>query len=168
MEVMNEKVLDRLRMQFEHAILETSEFRGELTIVVPKEQIVEICRFLKHDPSLQFDLLADLCGIDMNTATKRFGVIYNVYSLGSKHRIRLKTYTEEEHPHVPTASIVWPTANWHERETFDMYGIIFDGHPDLRRMYMPDEFEYHPLRKDFPLMGIPGALELPKKLEGRS
>ena len=80
-----------------------------------------------------------------------------------KHRIRLKTFTEEEHPKVPTVTGVWGTANWHERETFDMFGIIFEGHPDLRRMYMPDEFEYHPLRKDFPLMGIRGSLELPKK-----
>jgi NADH-quinone oxidoreductase subunit C len=168
MEAMNEKVLDRLRTRFGLAILSSSEFRGELTVIVPKEEIVAVCRFLKEEPSLQFDLLADLCGIDMNTATNRFGVIYNLYSLTSKHRIRLKAFTEEEHPHLPTVCTVWGTANWHERETFDMYGIIFDGHPDLRRMYMPDEFEYHPLRKDYPLMGIPGALELPKKLEGRS
>jgi NADH-quinone oxidoreductase subunit C len=83
--------------------------------------------------------------------------------LKTKHRIRLKTFTEEENPKVPTVTGVWGTANWHERETYDMFGIIFEGHPDLRRMYMPDEFEYHPLRKDFPLMGIPGSLDLPKK-----
>ena len=112
---------------------------------------------------LRFDLLADLCGIDMNTPTKRFGVIYNLYSYTNKYRIRLKIFTEEEHPKVPTVTGVWGTANWHERETFDMFGIIFEGHPDLRRMYMPDEFEYHPLRKDFPLMGIRGSLDLPKK-----
>ncbi|HVN49532.1 MAG TPA: NADH-quinone oxidoreductase subunit C, partial [Bacteroidota bacterium] len=77
--------------------------------------------------------------------------------------IRLNVWTEEENPHVPTVTGVWKTANWHERETYDMFGIIFDGHPDLRRLYMPEEFEYHPLRKDFPLMGIPGSLELPTK-----
>ena len=163
MEVMNEKILERLKAKFVTAILEANEFRGELTIVIPKERIVEVCKYLKEDNDLHFDLLADLCGIDMNTATKRFGVIYNLYSYTHKHRIRIKTFTEEEHPKVPTVTTVWETANWHERETFDMFGIIFEGHPDLRRMYMPDVFEYHPLRKDFPLMGIRGSLELPKK-----
>ncbi len=163
MESMNEKVLEKLTAKFGDAILESNEFRGELTMVVPKERIVDICTFLRTDEELHFDLLADLCGIDMYTPVKRFGVIYNIYSLTTKHRIRLKTFCEEENPTVPTVSGVWGTANWHERETFDMYGIHFEGHPDLRRMYMPDEFEYHPLRKDFPLMGIPGSLELPKK-----
>jgi NADH-quinone oxidoreductase subunit C len=163
MEVLNEKVLEKLKVKYADAVLEANEFRGELTIVVLKERIVEVCRFLKEDEELAFDLLADLCGIDMDTPENRFGVIYNLYSLKNKHRIRLKTFTEEEHPKVPTVTGVWGTANWHERETYDMFGIIFEGHPDLRRMYMPDEFEYHPLRKDFPLMGIPGSLVLPKK-----
>jgi NADH-quinone oxidoreductase subunit C len=163
METMNEKVLDRLKAKFLDTKLESDEFRGELTIVIPKEKIVEVCKFLKEDKELCFDLLADLCGIDMNTPSNRFGVIYNLFSFSNKHRIRLKTFTEEEHLNVPTVTGVWGTANWHERETFDMFGIIFEGHPDLRRMYMPDEFEYHPLRKDFPLMGIRGSLELPKK-----
>jgi NADH-quinone oxidoreductase subunit C len=163
MEVMNEKVLERLKTKFANAIIDAIEFRGELTIVIPKERVVEVCQFLKEEDGLRFDLLADLCGIDMNTKSKRFGVIYNLYSLSSNHRIRIKTFTEEENPKVPTVTGVWGTANWHERETFDMFGIIFEGHPDLRRMYMPDEFEYHPLRKDFPLMGIRGSLELPKK-----
>jgi NADH-quinone oxidoreductase subunit C len=83
--------------------------------------------------------------------------------LKNKNRIRLKVFTEEEDPKVPTMTGVYGTANWHERETFDMFGIVFDGHPDLRRVYMPDEFEHFPLRKDFPLMGIPGSLFLPKK-----
>ncbi|MCI0706023.1 MAG: NADH-quinone oxidoreductase subunit C [Ignavibacteriae bacterium] len=160
---MNQRVLEKMKEQFGTAILESAEFRGELTLVVPKESIVEICRFLKWDSELRFDLLADLCGIDMYTPAKRFGVIYNLYSLKSKHRIRLKTFTEEDDLKVPTVTGVWATANWHERETFDMFGIVFEGHPDLRRMYMPEEFEHYPLRKDFPLMGIPGSLELPKK-----
>ena len=163
MEAMNEKVLERLTAKFLGTKLEADEFRGELTIVIPKEKIVEVCTFLKDDDELCFNLLADLCGIDMNTSVNRFGVIYNLYSFTNKHRIRLKTFVEEEHPKLPTVTSVWGTANWHERETFDMFGIIFEGHPDLRRMYMPDEFEYYPLRKDFPLMGIRGSLELPKK-----
>ncbi len=160
---MNEKVKEKLQARFAGVPLEFTEFRGELTAIVPKERIVELCRFLKDDEELRFDLLADLCGIDMNTPENQFGVIYNLYSLKNKHRIRLKTFTTGEDPKVPTVTGVWTTANWHERETFDMFGIVFEGHPDLRRMYMPDEFEHFPLRKDFPLMGIPGSLELPKK-----
>jgi NADH-quinone oxidoreductase subunit C len=159
----NEKIVEKLKAKFGEVILESNEFRSELTVVVQKERIAEICRFLKEDAELAFDFLADLCGIDMYTSTKRFGVIYNLYSIKNKFRFRMKTFTEEENPKVPTVTNVWGTANWHERETYDMFGIIFEGHPDLRRMYMPEEFEYHPLRKDFPLMGIPGSLTLPKK-----
>ena len=160
---MNAVVLEKLKSRFADAILEAGEFRGELTVVVPKERIVDICRFLKEDPQLQFDFLADVFGIDMYTPTKRFGVIYNLYSLKNKYRIRLKVFTEEEDPKIPTMTGVYGTANWHEREVFDMFGIIFEGHPDLRRVYMPEDFEHYPLRKDFPLMGIPGSLSLPKK-----
>ncbi|MGA3243370.1 MAG: NADH-quinone oxidoreductase subunit C [Bacteroidota bacterium] len=159
---MNAVIIDKLKARFGEQSIRVSEFRGELTLVVPKDHIVEICRFLKEDAELKFDLLADVCGIDMNTAEKRFGVIYNLYSLSNKFRLRLKTFTEEEDPKVPTVTGVWGTANWHERETFDMFGIVFEGHPDLRRVYMPEEFEHYPLRKDFPLMGIPGSIPLPK------
>lgn len=160
---MNQTVIEKLRSRFGESVIEANEFRDELTVIVPKEIIVDVCRFLKDDLTLKFDLLADLCGIDMYTPAKRFGVIYNLYSLTSHHRIRLKTFVEEENPKLPTVSTIWATANWHERETYDMFGIVFEGHPDLRRMYLPDEFEHHPLRKDFPLMGIPGSLPLPKK-----
>lgn len=159
---MKQVILDKLKAHFGESNIVASEFRDELTVVVPKERIVEICRFLKEDPELNFDLLADVFGIDMNTPEKRFGVIYNMFSLSNKHRLRLKTFTEEDDPKVPTVTGIWGTANWHERETYDMFGIIFEGHPDLRRVYMPEEFEHHPLRKDFPLMGIPGSLPLPK------
>ena len=162
MELANENILNKINFNLPSTVLESKEFRGELTIVVSKDRIVKVCKFLKEDAELRFDLLADLCGIDMQTSPKRFGVIYNLFSIANKYRIRLKTFTEEEHPNVPTVTGVWGTANWHEREAFDMFGIIFEGHPDLRRIYMPDEFEYYPLRKDFPLMGIKGSLELPK------
>ena len=159
----NQTVVEKLKSRFASIPLEVMEFRDELTLVIPKESIVEVCKFLKGDPELSFDLLADLCGIDMYTPANRFGVIYNLYSLKSKQRIRLKTFTSDEDPKIPSVIGVWSTANWHERETYDMFGIVFEGHPDLRRMYMPDEFEYFPLRKDFPLMGVPGSLPLPKK-----
>jgi NADH-quinone oxidoreductase subunit C len=99
----------------------------------------------------------------MATPKKRFCVAYNLLSFKTHHRLRLKVFTEEKEPSVPSVTGVWKTANWHEREVYDMFGIIFEGHPDLRRLYMPEEFAYYPLRKDFPLMGIPGSLELPKK-----
>jgi NADH-quinone oxidoreductase subunit C len=159
---MNAGIVEKLKAQFGEQTLQFSEFRNELTAIVPKDRIAEICRFLKEDPELSFNLLADLCGIDMNSSENRFGVIYNLYSFANKTRIRLKTFTDEEDPKVPTVTGVWGTANWHERETFDMFGIVFVGHPDLRRVYMPEEFEHHPLRKDFPLMGIPGSIPLPK------
>src|SRR3990172_8645014 len=104
---MNDHVVQKLKSHFGEGLFETHEFRGELTVVVPKERIVDVCRVLKEDPALHFDLLADLCGIDMYTPVKRFGVIYNLYSLKSKHRIRLKTFTEEEDPKVQTDSTVW-------------------------------------------------------------
>lgn len=159
---MNQIVLQKLQAQFGDAILESNEFRGELTAVLPAERLVEVCRFLKTG-EFRYELLADLCGLDMYTPVKRFCVVYNLYSYQHRHRLRLKVFVEESHPHVPTVTTVWATANWHERETYDMFGILFDGHPDMRRIYMPDDFEYYPLRKDFPLMGIPGSLWLPKK-----
>ncbi|HCA80914.1 MAG TPA: NADH-quinone oxidoreductase subunit C [Bacteroidetes bacterium] len=160
---MNARIVEALKTRFGEKAIEASEFRGELTLVVPGESIVEVCRFLRDDPVFKFDFLADLSGLDMFTPAKRFAAVYNLYSLSNKHRIRLKVFTEEEDPKLPTVTGVWGTANWHERETYDMFGIVFEGHPDLRRVYMPDEFEHHPLRKDFPLMGIPGSLPLPKK-----
>ncbi|MBI4547183.1 MAG: NADH-quinone oxidoreductase subunit C [Ignavibacteriae bacterium] len=160
---MKENVLEKLTTHFKDSILATSEYRGELTIVVKKQDIVRICQFLCSNEELRFDSLRDLCGVDYYRPEDRFEVVYNLYSLKNKFRLRLKVRVDEADLHVPSVTGVWSTANWHEREAYDMYGIIFDGHPDLRRMYMPEEFEYYPLRKDFPLMGIPGSLSLPKK-----
>lgn len=160
---MKEKIESKLRTKFPQAILEVSEFRGELTFLVDKNYIVEICQFLRDDEELSFDLLVDLCGVDRAKRKDRFEVVYHLTSLKNKFRIRLKTRVDEKDCQVESVTSVYPTANWHERETYDMFGIIFKNHPDLRRMYMPEEFEYYPLRKDFPLIGIPGSLQLPKK-----
>jgi len=159
---MNDAILEKLNSQFSQSILSSSTFRGDLTVVVKKEDIVGICSFLKKDPDLCFDMLIDLCGVDMYRPEGRFEVVYNLYSLKNKNYLRLKV-TADEGEKVSTVSTVWSAANWHERETFDMYGIVFEGHPDLRRMYMPDEYEYFPLRKDYPLMGVPDAIPLPRK-----
>lgn len=160
---MKEKIESKLREKFPRAILEVSEFRGDLTFLVDKNSIVDICKFLKEDEELSFDLLVDLCGVDRAKRKDRFEVVYHITSLKNKYRIRLKVRVDEKDCVVDSITSVYPTANWHERETFDMLGITFKNHPDLRRMYMPEEFEYYPLRKDFPLIGIPGSLSLPKK-----
>ena len=160
---MKEKILEKLNLNFRNTIKNVQEFRGELTLLVKKVEIVNICRFLRDDSELKFDSLRDICGVDRYQPGERFEVVYNLYSLVNKFRLRLIIHIDENDPHVQTVSDVWPAANFAEREAYDMYGIIFDGHPDLRRIYMPEEFEYYPLRKDFPLMGIPGSLSLPRK-----
>jgi NADH-quinone oxidoreductase subunit C len=159
----NEDFLSRLRERYAEAVVETSEFRGEQSCVIAKDKIVEVCTFLRDDPNLRYDLLSDVCGIDMSTPVDRFGVIYNLFSIPNRHRIRLKIFTQEDDPTVPSVTGVWEAAGFYEREAYDMFGIVFQGHPDLRRIYMPEEYEHFPLRKDFPLLGIPGSLPLPKK-----
>lgn len=160
---MNERIVRQLRQFAPDAIGAVEEYRGDLTVTVRKQEIVRICEFLKADPALAFDMLIDLLGVDMYRPEGRFEVVYNLYSIANKTYLRLKVSVEEEDPVVPTLTGVWPAANWHERETYDMFGIKFAGHPDLRRFYMPEEFEYYPLRKDFPLMGIPDSLTLPRR-----
>lgn len=127
---------------------------GETTLVVPRAQIVEICTFLKTWPASRFDFLADVCGADRGVEEEpRFEVNYHLFSTSKHHRVRLKVLLNEEDVHVPSVTGVWRTANWHERETFDLFGVIFDGHPDLRRILLPDDWQGHALRKDFPLRG---------------
>lgn len=127
---------------------------GETTVVVPRQHIVEASEFLKTTPELEFNLLADLCGFDRGPEEEpRFEVNYHLFSTTRHHRLRLKVLLNEEDPHVPTVTGVWRTANWHERETYDLFGVIFDGHPDLRRILLPEDWQGHALRKDFPLRG---------------
>lgn len=160
---MNQRIIEKLQGFSPTSIEKHEEFRGDLTITVKKEDIVKICEFLKTDQELEFNLLVDLLGIDMYRPEGRFEVLYNLYSIKNKKYVRLKVHTEENDPFVPTVTGVWSAANWHERETYDMIGVKFSGHPDLRRMYMPEEFEYYPLRKDFPITGIPDSIPLPRR-----
>ena len=133
---------------------EVTEAFGEVTVVVPRQKIVEICRFLKTAPGLEFNFLSDLCGADRGPEEEpRFEVNYHLFSTAKHHRLRLKVLLNDNDTHVQTVSGVWRTANWHERETFDLLGVIFDGHPDLRRILLPDDWQGHALRKDFPLRG---------------
>ncbi len=159
----HETILSRLQQRFPASVLSHKEFRGDLTVQIKKQDIVAVCKFLKSDPELMFDMVIDLCGVDMYRPEGRFEVIYNLYSLPNKAYLRLRVHVDEEDPVVESVTGIWSGANWHERETYDMIGVKFSGHPDLRRMYMPEDFEYHPLRKDFPLMGIPDSIPLPRK-----
>lgn len=135
-------------------VLEVVEAFNEVTVHVPREHIQAACNFLKTAPGLEFNMLADICGVDRGPEEEpRFEVNYHLFSTDRYHRARLKVLLTEEDPRVQTVTTVWKTANWHERETFDMFGIIFEGHPDLRRILLPDDWEGHALRKDFPLRG---------------
>jgi len=133
-------------------VTEVIEAHGEVTVVIPRDHIIDVCTFLKQEQG--FDMLADLCGADRGPEDDpRFAVNYHLF--GTKHhdRLRLKVRLDEEDPHVATVSGLWKTANWHERETYDLFGVIFDEHPDLRRILLPSDFDGHALRKDYPLRG---------------
>ena len=127
--------------------------RGELTIWVPAQEIVNVLRFLRDERSLQFVCLLDICGVDFPERPQRFEVVYHLLSPRHNARIRVKLATDETTP-VPSATQVHPCANWFEREAYDLYGILFAGHPDLRRILTDYGFQGHPMRKDFPLTGF--------------
>jgi NADH-quinone oxidoreductase subunit C len=160
---MNDRIAERLSSLGKDVVETSEEFRGDLTLTLKREAIVDACLLLRDDPELAFDMLIDLTAVDRYRPEERFEVVYHLYSLKHRRYLSLKVRTGEDHPEVPSVTEVWPSANWHERETFDMFGIKFSGHPDLRRLYMPEEFEYYPLRKDFPLMGVPDSLPLPRR-----
>ncbi len=143
--------------KFSGQVLATAAYAGQVAVSVKKDMIRDICLYLKDEPSLKMDLLADLTAVDYSTypgnTGLRFEVVYNLISTEFHHRIRLKARVPEEDPRIDTVSLIWHTANWHERETFDLMGITFDGHPDLRRILLPEDWEGHPLRKEYPLKG---------------
>lgn len=138
----------------EEAILGAKEFAGEITLFADRDRIVEVCRAFKDDG---FNYLVDLTGVDYSKypghTNLRFSVAYTLYSFRKNARVRLRVWTDEKGP-IPSVTSVWKTANWHERETFDMFGIQFSGHPNLERILMWDGFNGYPLRKDFPIRGV--------------
>ncbi|HEV2905500.1 MAG TPA: NADH-quinone oxidoreductase subunit C [Pyrinomonadaceae bacterium] len=148
------QIAEALRRDHSEWVSEIVNALGETTVIVPREHIVEACTFLKTTPGLDFDLLADLCGFDRGPEEEpRFEVNYHLFSTTRYHRLRLKVVLNEEDARVPTVTGVWRTANWHERETYDLFGVIFAGHPDLRRILLPEDWQGYALRKDFPLRG---------------
>lgn len=163
-------VLPVLLDEFGSDVISPSSYRDELTISVPSENLLEVIRFLKEHPSLRFAMLKDVTAVDWYRRRERFQINYNLYSLENRLRVHVRTFTEEQDPHVESMTGLFRSADWYEREVYDMHGIIFDNHPDLRRMYMPEDFvdpetaePLYPLRKDFPVMGVPGSLPLPER-----
>jgi NADH-quinone oxidoreductase subunit C len=150
---MSLRVLETLKEKFGDAVLETHSHLGDETAVVRPERWKEIGRFLRDDPAMAFDMAVDLCAVDYPDRTPRFEVVLHLYSISKRHRLRLKARVgdaEGEGAEIDTLADVWVGLNWFERETYDLMGISFKGHPDLRRILMYPEFEGHPLRKDYP------------------
>lgn len=144
--------IEKLKAENAEWVADFKDARGEVTIFVPREFVVDVCWVLKT--KYQFDMLADLCGSDRGPEEDpRFEVNYHLFSTVHHKRLRLKVLLSEDEPNVGTVTTVWKTANWHERETFDLLGVVFDGHPDLRRILLPSDFDGHALRKDYPLRG---------------
>lgn len=153
---MSQFVLDRLQEKFASEIVSTHNHAGDETAIVRGARLVEIAQFLRDDEALSFEMLTDVTGVDYlgyddEPRDYRFEVAYHFYSLTKRHRVRLRVRLPEEDPVVPSLIHLWKSATWMEREAFDLYGIRFDGHPDLRRVLLYPEFEGHPLRKDYAL-----------------
>jgi NADH-quinone oxidoreductase subunit C len=151
------ELAQQLKAKFGDLISDPAEFRGEVTLkVADAERIPEVCGFAKKD--LGFDYLVDITSVDNYGDDPRFTLVYELYGYGHRCHLRLKTSVSEEKSEVPTITEVWRTANWHEREIYDMMGVRFPGHPDLRRILMWEGYPYFPLRKDFPLSGKPSEM----------
>jgi NADH-quinone oxidoreductase subunit C len=145
--------LQKLRDFDPEAVEDARTFRGEVTIYIRPANFLRACEFLRDEPGLKFNFLADVTALDLYPQEPRFEIVYHLLSLETAQRLRLKLRVRGENPRFITAIPVWPAANAFEREVFDLFGIIFDGHPFLRRMLLPEEWEGHPLRKDYPTEG---------------
>ena len=154
-------VLEKLEAAHADALLAQDESRGTVVVVVRKERVYAVLEYLKTDSELAYNYLVDVTAVDnsrmeselMRFDYARFMVVYQLYSYQGQCRVRVKVPVHENDLSIPSATGLWRAANWLERETYDMFGIHFEGHPDLRRILMPDDFEGHPLRKDYPLQG---------------
>jgi NADH-quinone oxidoreductase subunit C len=152
-ELAKHPVAEKLLAWDSRAVAGLSEFRGEVTLVVLREHIVAVLDFLAKEPSLVFNFLSDITVVDRFPLEPRFEINYQLLSLTRKERIRLRVKIGGQDPSVPSVTPLFPTANWHERESFDLFGIRFEGHPDLKRIVMPDDWQGYPLRKDYPVEG---------------
>lgn len=158
------KACELLKAQFPEAVRGVAEFRGETTVAVDKGQLKAVMRFLKESEALRYDLLVDLAGVDLGSESPRFKVAYLLHSMKFNNRLRIETRVAEG-AELETLSDIWKAADWMEREAYDLFGIKFGNHPDLRRILMPEDTAGHPLRKDFPLKGIDFDRPFPVCLE---
>jgi len=142
---------NKISARFPDSIIETHAYRGDETVIVRKEDILDICSFLRDDTELQYNFMMDLTAVDYLGREPRFEVVYHLYSLAFNRRFRLKTRIGELDSTVDSIVSLWPSANWFEREVYDLYGITFKGHPELRRILLYEDFKGHPLRKDYPI-----------------
>jgi NADH-quinone oxidoreductase subunit C len=143
--------LKRLSSQFPDSVVETHSYRGDDTAVVKKEDILKICQFLRDDEGLLYNFMMDLTAVDYMGREPRFEVVYHLYSLKYNRRVRIKALVSESDCSIDSIVPLWISANWFEREAYDLYGVIFKGHPELRRILLYEGFEGHPLRKDYPI-----------------
>jgi NADH-quinone oxidoreductase subunit C len=149
--ITNEELLNKISQKFDQQITVVGEPYGLLTIETGRGQIIDLLSYLKNDAALQFIYLTDLTGIHYPGTEKPIGIIYHLHSLVNNVRIRIKVFLADDDVHIPTATVVWDGANWMERETYDFFGVIFDGHPDLRRILNVDDMTVFPMRKEYPL-----------------
>ena len=153
----NHPLVQKLKTEFGEGIGEASEFIGQLSVYVARERIAAVCDFLRQDEDAPFDYLSDLtCVHYPERVDAPFEVVYNLFSIQTYQRVRLKVRTDDS-AGVPTVTTVWPSANWLEREVYDLFGVPFHGHPDLRRLLLPPDWDGHPLRKDYPLEFVENA-----------
>lgn len=148
------RTVQRLRERFPDAVREVTLFRDEVTVVVAREALLDACRFLRDDPEEGYAFLVDICGVDRLGRRPRFDVVYHLLSIPHARRLRLKVQVDEGEP-VDSVTPIWTGANWFEREAYDLVGIPFRGHPDLQRILMPEDWEGHPLRRDYPMESVP-------------
>ncbi|MGH9699540.1 MAG: NADH-quinone oxidoreductase subunit C [Candidatus Acidiferrales bacterium] len=146
-------VVQALRQWDAQAVAGVIEFRGETTVLVARERLRRVAEYLAAEPALRFSFLSDITAVDRFPMDPRFEVNYQLLSLDRKERLRLRVQVSGQDPVLPSVTGVWPTANWHERENYDLFGIRFEGHPNLTRILLPDEWEGYPLRKDYPVTG---------------
>lgn len=143
----------KLKGAFPDVVVNVEEYRGDVTVTLKQEALLPVCTFLRDDPDYSFRFLADVTAVDYKDKTPRFVVVYHLLSHEHNQRLRLKVPLDDMTPEIETVVNIWPTANWHERETYDLMGVKFLNHPDLRRILLPYHWDCHPLRKDYPLEG---------------